>query len=194
MEAFDRLVRTGQTNIRHVRAIATNADADTRQLGCDPRAWEGPWGWSEGCADFLLEDEQPAIRAAATQALGDLGDRATIHSIEQLLDPAVIVGPVPPWGRWGRGCRVRPCDAIQARDNYYRGSSLWVRAHFVAALGQIGSRDVYRPPPGLDDGDPAVQRAAVVAMEQVAGFSYAEGRDSEQQRAAGRRWGQAQLR
>lgn len=200
MEAFDRLVRTGQTNITHVRAIATTADADTRQRWVAIRVLGKVRG--DGPRDVLislLDDEQPAIRAAATQALGDLGDRATIPQlIEQLLDPAVIVraGAAEALGKMGDGDAVSAlADAIQARDNYYRGSSLWVRAHFVAALGQIGSRDaVPTLLRALDDGDPAVQRAAVVAMEQVAGFSYAEGRDAEQQRAAWRRWGQAQLR
>ena len=200
MAAFDRLVGTGQTNITHVRDVATAADADTRQRWVAIRVLGKVRG--DGPRDVLLsllDDEQPAIRAAATQALGDLGDRNTVPQlIEQLKDPAVIVraGAAEALGKLGAGDAVSAlADALMARDNYYRGSSLWVRAHFVASLGQIGSRDaVPTLLRALDDADVGVQLAAVSAMEQVAGFSYAEGRDAEQQRAAWRRWGQAQLR
>lgn len=200
MAAFDRLVRTGQTNITHVRAIATTPDADTRQRWVAIRVLGKVRG--DGPRDVLLSllgDEQPAIRAAATQALGDLGDRGTTPQlIEQLKDPAVIVraGAAEALGKIGDSSAVSPlADALQARDNYYRGSSLWVRAHFVGALGEIGSRDaVPTLLRALDDTDTGVQQAAVTAMERVAGFSYAEGRDAEQQRAAWRRWGQAQIR
>jgi HEAT repeat protein len=200
LAAFDRLVRTGQTNITHVRAIATADDADTRQRWVAIRVLGKVRG--DGPRDVLLsllQDEQPAIRAAATQALGDLGDRSTTPQlIEKLKDPAVIVraGAAESLGKIADASAVSPlADALQARDNYYRGSSLWVRSHFVAALGEIGSRDaVPTLLRALDDTDAGVQQAAVVAMERVAGFSYAEGRDAEQQRAAWRRWGQAQIR
>jgi len=200
MAAFDRLVRTGQTNITHVRQIAVDADADTRQRWVAIRVLGKVRG--DGPRDVLLgllSDEQPAIRAAATQALGDLGARVTTPQlIEQLKDPAVIVraGAAEALGKIRDGSAVSPlADALQARDNYYRGSSLWVRAHFVAALGEIGDRAaVPTLLRALDDGDAGVQVAAVAAMEHVAGFSYSEGRDAEQQREAWRRWGQAQVR
>lgn len=200
MAAFDRLVRTGQTNITHVRQVAVGADADTRQRWVAIRVLGKVRGDAPRTVLLgLLSDEQPAIRAAATQALGDLGDRSTTPQlIAQLKDPAVIVraGAAEALGKIGDGSAVSAlADALQARDNYYRGSSLWVRAHFVAALGEIGDRAaVPTLVRALDDADAGVQRAAVGAMERVAGFSYAEGRDAEQQREAWRRWGQAQIR
>lgn len=200
MAAFDRLVRTGHTNISHVREIAVAPDADTRQRWVAIRVLGKVRG--DGPRDVLLgllADEQPAIRAAATQALGDLGARTTTPQvIEQLKDPAVIVraGAAEALGKIRDGSAVSPlADALHARDNYYRGSSLWVRSHFVVALGEIGDRSaVPTLLRALDDGDAGVQVAAVGAMERVAGFSYAEGRDAEQQREAWRRWGQAQVR
>ncbi|MEC7947568.1 MAG: HEAT repeat domain-containing protein [Myxococcota bacterium] len=200
LEAFDRLVRTGQTDISHVRTVAVTVDADTRQRWVAIRVLGKVRG--DGPRDVLLgllDDEQPAIRAAATQALGDLGDRnTTTQLIEQLKDPAVIVraGAAEALGKLGDRTAVSPlADALQARDNYYRGSSLWVRSHFVLALGEIGDRKaVPTLLRALDDGDAGVQVAAVAAMERVAGFSYAEGRDADQQREAWRRWGQAQVR
>lgn len=200
MDAFDRLVRTGQTDLAHLRDVAVSSDADTRQRWVAIRVLGKVRG--DAPRDLLvglLGDEQPAIRAAATQALGDLGDVGTVPQIMQMLaDPAVIVraGAAEALGKMGDSRAVSPlADALHARDNYYRGSSLWVRSHFVAALGEIGSRDaVPTLLRALDDADTLVQVASVKAFEQVAGFTFTEGRDAEQQRSAWRRWAQAQLR
>jgi HEAT repeat protein len=200
MAAFDRLVRDGTNNLAHIRGVALAGDADTRQRWVAIRALgmvrgDGP----REALLVLLDDEQPAIRAAAVQALGDLGDRETAVVIaSKLQDPAVIVraGAAEALGKIrDQGSVQALSDAVMARDNYYRGSSLWVRRHFVTSLGEIGSREaVPTLLRTLDDGDEGVRQASVKALESVAGFSYADGRDLEQQREAWRRWAQAQLR
>lgn len=200
MLAFDRIVQSGNTSIDHVRGVALDGEGDSRQRWVSIRVL----GMVRGDAPKavlieLLADEQPAIRAAAVQALGDLGDGRTAESVAALLkDPAVIVraGAAEALGKLASPSSVKPlADALSARDNYYRGSSLWVRSHYVDSLGRIGSKEsVPALLRCLDDRDESVRLASVKALENVAGFSYADGRDPDQQREAWRRWAQSQLR
>jgi HEAT repeat protein len=80
-------------------------------------------------------------------------------------------------------------EALEDPSNTYRGQSLWVRRHYVEALGQIGSKNalggLIR---ALRDEDPAVRSAALEAVERIAGRSYAEGRSRPEQVEAWERW------
>jgi hypothetical protein len=198
--AFDRIVQSGNTSIEHVRGVALDGEGDSRQRWVSIRVLGKVRGDAPKAVLIeLLADEQPAIRAAAVQALGDLGDGRTAEPVAALLkDPAVIVraGAAEALGKLASPSSVQPlADAVSARDNYYRGSSLWVRKHYVVALGEIGSKEAV---PALlrclDDRDEGVRVASVKALESVAGFSYSDGRDPDQQREAWRRWAQSQLR
>ncbi len=200
MAAFDRLVALGATDMGHVLAVAGSADADARQRWVAVRAL-GRIGGARAREALvgLLADDMPAMRAAAAQALGDLGDRTVTGRLTPLLDdPAILVraSAAEALGKLRDPSAVPALDrALASRDNYYRGSSLWVRRHFVAALGAIGDEAAV---PALlrclDDADEAVSAEAVRAFEKVAGFSYADGRDLDEQKAAWRRWAAARLR
>lgn len=115
-----------------------------------------------GYAAARLADPALLVRAAAAEALGKLKDPSTLPDIER---------------------------ALQDPTNHYRGASLWFRRHLVEAAGNIGT-DAAVPllARALDDADPEVSGAAVKALEKVAGFSYAEGRTADQERAAWKRW------
>lgn len=198
MAAFERLVTNGATDLSDVSRVATTEDADTRQRWVAIRVLGKLRGDRPRTLLLgLLDDPQPAIRTAAAQALGDLGDGTVARALSaRLQDPAIIVraAAAEALGKLRAESAVDPLSAaLSARDNYYRGSSLWVRRHYVHSLGEIGSREAI---PALqrclDDTDTEVVREAVRAFEAIAGFSYAEGRDFGQQREAWRRWAGAQ--
>ena len=115
-----------------------------------------------GYAAARLTDPALLVRAAATEALGKLGDPSTLGDLER---------------------------ALQDPTNSYRGSSLWFRRHLVESMAAIGT-DAAAPylARALDDADPEVVTAAVAGLEKAAGFSYKEGRTADQERTAWKRW------
>lgn len=200
MEAFDRLVAAGATDIGVVSRVALNDEGDTRRRWVAIRALGKVQG--DQARELLLqlsENPEPAIRAAAVQAMGDLGDQRNSEVlIARLQDPAVIVraGSAEALCKVGDRTAIAPLDrALRSSANFYRGASLWVRRHYVAALGCIGGREtipvLLR---ALDDDDQSVQSSAVLAFREVAGFSYEEGRTPDEELAAWKRWAADQLR
>jgi HEAT repeat protein len=198
--AFARLVQAGATELSGVMAVAKDADADARVRWVAVRALGEIGG--DACKQALvgmLADPMPAMRAAAAGGLGDLGARDTVAQLGPLLaDPAVIVraAAAEALGKIGSKDAVPALvSALESRDNYHRGSSLWVRRHYVLALGLIGDKSaVGALLRGLDDADPGVVEASVYALEQVAGFHMKDGRDAREEKEAWRRWASAQLR
>jgi len=199
-EAFERLVAAGGTDIGVVSRVAVDDEGDTRKRWVAIRALGQIRGdRAKELLVQLTENAEPAIRTAAVQAIGDIGDnRMSPTLIEKLSDPAVIVraGAAEALCKVGDQSAVTSLDkALRSRTNFYRGSSLWVRKHYVAALGCIGGREsipvLLR---AIQDADPSVQSSAVLAFREVAGFSYAEGRSPEEEIAAWKRWGADQLR
>ncbi len=197
MAAFDRLVQRGTTDITLVQQVAADPDGDARERWVAVRVLGQVGGpAARSVLLSLLSDKMPAMRAAAVQALGDLGDITTTQQVIPLLDdPAVIVraGAAEALGKLRSAGAVDPlATALMSGRSYYRGSSLWVRRHYVEALGAIGdAAAVAVLARCLDDSDETVQVAAVGALGQVAGFDFADGRDFDEQRAAWRRWAQA---
>ena len=200
MEAFERLVAAGATDIGVVSRVALEDSGDTRKRWVAIRALGKVQG--DQARELLLqlsENPEPAIRAAAVQAMGDLGEaRSNDVLMARLEDPAVIVraGAAEALCKVGDRAAIGPLDrALRSRASFYRGASLWVRRHYVAALGCIGGREtipvLLR---ALDDDDASVQSSAVLAFREVAGFSYKEGRSPEEELAAWKRWAADQLR
>ncbi len=200
MAAFERLVQGGTTDLSVLGALASDTKADSRQRWVAVRALGRVQGdRAEQILVGLIADPEPAMRAAAVQALGDLGQRRHAPRATALLDdPAIIVraSAAAALCQIGDEAAVAALsEALFARDSYYRGSSLWVRRHYVEAIGCIGRRGaVPALLRALDDNDPAVSEASLAALAKVAGFDYAEGRSPQEAKDAWRRWAQSQIK
>ncbi len=198
MEAFERLVRTGTTDISLVSQVcAESEDTRERWVACRVLGQVGG-ARARDILVALLSDGEPAMRTAAAQALGDAGDPSVAPQLLPLLqDPAVIVrsGAAEALGKLKAESAVEALSsALFASDSYHRGQSMWVRRHYVDALGSIGHNSaVPALLKAMDDADEQVAAATVPAFEGVAGFSYGEGRSTVEERQAWRRWAQSQV-
>jgi HEAT repeat protein len=190
--AFDELVRTGYG--AELITLAEDSETDARQRWVIIRAIgkiDSPPG--REALVRLLRDDISGIRAAAAMALGDSEDHSHAEAIAGLLeDPAVIVRASAADALAQLGASEAVPYLIRALDdpsNFYRGDSLWVRRHYVVALGACNDRAAL---PALmrclDDADPHMVDAALVALEQVSGVSWADGRDRREQIEAWKRW------
>lgn len=194
--AFERAIL--EASPAEVIALAKDDHADARQrwvairlLG---RINSPP---SAEALQQLLADDMPAIRAAAAAGLGDTHRAEVVLKIAgRLEDPAVIVrgAAADALGVLGDPKAVPYlARALSDPTNSYRGSSLWVRRHYVDALSAIGTRSALDAiAAALGDTDPEVSASAIAAMEKAAGFSYAQGRSHEEQVKAWQRWWQNQ--
>jgi HEAT repeat protein len=194
MAAFQRVVSNYPSYQADLWELAKAEEGDSRQRWIAIRViGQVP---SDESLDMLLQlcdDPQPAIRTAAVTALGDLGSPTAAAKIATMLtDNATLV-------------RMHAADALgQIKDpstvgdltralddpsNYYRGTSLWVRRHYVVAMGDIGSQAAM---PALikclDDVDPDIVDAALVSLKQIVGYDFSEGRSREEHIEAWRRW------
>jgi len=203
MASFYRLVERGNTDIDLVVEVSGDDTADSRKRWVAVRVL-GQVGGDRSRNQLLklLNNDMPAMRAAAAQGLGDFGHAAGAEVSEaieaKLLDPAIIVraGAAEALGKLGKATSVGPLSqALSAEDSYYRGASLWVRSHYVISLGLIGDRSAI---PALirclDDEDEKVAAAAIGAFEAIAGFQFSDGRTESEEVQAWRRWGTAQVR
>ncbi len=194
MEAFNRLVLDFPAKAPELRAIAFNDDHDAHQRWIVVRVM-GQTHSSKVSEDLikLTKDPMPAMRAAAARALGDLGAKDASDVLGGLLkDDAMIVrqAAADSLGLVRSQDSARYLEAaLQDSSNYYKGSSLWVRKHYVAALGDIGSATSI---PALiacfDDKDADVVDASLVALQKIVGFDFAEGRSQSEHIEAWRRW------
>jgi len=190
--AFDELVRTGYGD--ELIALAEDPNHDARQRWVIIRAIgkiHSPPGVQS--LERLLADDISGIRAAAAMALGDTGDDAHAPKIAALLeDPAIIVRATAADAlALLKSPAAVPYLALALDDpsNFYRGESLWVRRHFVVALGT--SQDKSALPSlirCLDDVDGTIVDAALPALEQVSGVAWADGRNHDEQIQAWKRW------
>jgi HEAT repeat protein len=200
MAAFERLVAHGANDTASIRDAALSAETPARQRWVAVRALGRIRGTDARAAIVtLMADDMPAMRAAAVSAAGDLNDKTLVPKVAELLgDPAIMVRSAAAEALG----KLRDPRAIAALDkalgdpsNHYRGTSLWVRKHYVDALGAIGDKKAL---PTLlrclDDHDDTVVVATTDALEKVAGFSMADGRNAEQEREAWRRWVTTELR
>lgn len=198
--AFIELVELGATEFSLVLKTAQSDDAGARERWVAIRVL-GKLRSPEADAVLvrLLRDSKADVRTAAASALGDTGNtRYVIVLSDRLEDDAIIVraSAAEALGKLGSKDAVPALDrALLAPSNHYRGSSLWVRRHYVKALKDLAHKDSY---PTLlrclDDEDPKVVEASLAALEATAGFSMSEGRDRSQELEAWRRWIANQLR
>ena len=194
MEAFNALVMDYDRIRPELEVVVHNDDHDARERWIAARVM-GQTHSPEAKAALLrlCDDPMPAMRAAAASALGDLGYKDTADRIGQMLDDdAVIVraAAADALGLLKAESSARYLEAaLKDRTNYYRGESLFVRRHYVEALGEIGA---WSSVPALiacfDDRDEAVQDASLVALRKIVGYDFAEGRDRDEHMEAWRRW------
>lgn len=193
MEAFQRLVELGSTDMSHVSTVSNDEEADARERWVAIRALGQIQG--DRARTQLIDlsaNPMPAIRSAAVAAMGDFAHEAFVpYLIERIQDAAVIVraSASQALAQCGDDRAVEALsDALLDKKNTFRGRSIWVRKYFVEALGDIGSTKAY---PALlraiDDPDEEVAAAVLPALEKIVGFSYSEGRSSVQEKEAWRR-------
>ena len=102
------------------------------------------------------------VRGSAADALGVLKDIRSIDDLE---------------------------TALNSSDNYYRGQSVWVRVRFVLALGKIGHKMALPAlEKALTDADPKVVDASLIALKDVVGYDFSEGRNRDEHIRAWQRW------
>ena len=200
MEAFERLVALGSTDMDLVTTVSQDDDADARLRWVAVRALGQIKGdRARNVLIGLVSDPMPAIRAASASAMGDYGHADFVpYQIRLIQDPAVIVRASAAKALSMSGDK-RAVDvlteALQDKKNTFRGRSIWVRKYFVEALGGIGSANAY---PALlrsmDDPDAEVVAAVIPALEKIAGFSYKEGRTDQQEKEAWKRFITNELR
>ena len=142
---------------------------------------------------FVFSNTKVDTRTAAASALGDTGNQRFVTVLsDRLEDDAIIVraAAAEALGKLGSVKGIPALDkALVSDSNHYRGSSLWVRRHYVAALKAIAHKDSYGTLLRcLDDVDPSVLAEAISALEATAGFTMSEGRTETQEIEAWRRW------
>ena len=193
-QAFGRLVQNGGSEISYLLEVGADTTADTRLRWVAIRALGQIKGvQAERVLLQLLSDPQPAIRSATLGALGDFASTEHVAKITKgLEDEAVIVraSAAEALGKLKDPTAIVALDkAINSKDNYYRGTSLWVRVNYVQALSNIGSTKAYPTlQKTLYDTDDKVSVATVAALETISGVSFAEGRTVEQEKEAWARW------
>jgi hypothetical protein len=192
MQAFEALLKVAR--IPSLSAVAQNPDANVRERWVAIRALGRIGGAPvRDSLATLLNASVPALRAAAAGAIADAQLRGMAPRVAELLnDPAIIVRSAASdaLGIMQDDAVVgHLLEALEDPSNTYRGQSLWVRRHYVQALGQIGSKNalggLIR---ALRDEDPTVRDAALEAVERIVGRSYAEGRSRTEQNEAWERW------
>ncbi len=191
-EAFARLAQPGSTDA--LTKIAEDREIPGPQRWVAVRAL-GPIGDDASRVALLrfLAANDAQTRMAALGAIGDRGDRSLSgYAAARLSDPALLVraAAAEALGKLKDPATVADLErALQDPTNHYRGASLWFRRHLVEAVAAIGT-DTAVPvlARAIDDADPEVAGAALRGLEKIAGFSYAEGRTPEQEKAAWKRW------
>jgi hypothetical protein len=191
-QAFDRLAQPGGADA--LVAFVGDKDSPPPQRWVAVRAL-GPMGDDPSRVALLrfLAATDAQTRMAALGAIGDRGDTSLSgYAAARLEDPALLVraAAAEALGKLKDPGTLGDLDrALSDPTNHYRGTSLWFRTHLVQAIATIGT-DAAVPLLArvIDDADADVARAAIVGLEKIAGFSYAEGRTADQERAAWKRW------
>lgn len=189
--AFDRLV-SGQ-DVTGLVELGKNTDRTVserwvaiRALGLIPTIEA-----RQALVDFLDHGDVWA-RIAAAGAAGERGDRSMAGKVAvRLSDPAILVRAAAAEALTKLKDPSTLGDlerALKDPSSWYRGTSLWIRRKYVEAMASVGVEGGPYLARALEDKDPVVSAAALRGLEQVAGFSYKEGRTAEEEKEAWRRW------
>lgn len=198
-EAFSRLVVQGSKDSSLLKSIANNQkeELQTRWIAIRVLGRVGGRMMIDELSPLLI-DPKPDIRIAACSALGDIRSWVATKSLRERLQDDVLtvrVAAAQALGKLADPSAVEDLsEALYAESHFYRGKGLWVRVHFVEAMGKLRDKRAYPTLlKALDDEDPKVQRSAVWALEQTAGLSLGEGRNSQEEKEAWKRWLALQL-
>jgi len=194
MAIFEKLTNEATANQKSILTVAKDSKAASNTRWVAIRVL-GKAKLSESTKELeaLCSDPDSVIRVAAITALSDMNSVSSTEVIaSKLKDPALIVrGSAADALAILKDIRTIDdlADALESKDNYYRGQSVWVRVRFVLALGEIGSKIAF---PALEkalvDEDPKVVTAALVALRNIVGFDFSEGRSREEHIQAWIRW------
>lgn len=178
-EDFERMVSIADAAVPRLTVVLRdqNARFDHRWVSARALGKIGGKDATRALRTALAEDKFSMIRLAAITGLMDLGDTGSFDAfVKALNDDAMVVrsAAADALGVLGDAKAVDPLvKALDREDNFYRGRSLWVRRHIVAALGRIESRaSVSRLIKALDDVDPTVNREAIASLEKVTKVSF----------------------
>jgi len=194
MAAFERVVANYDALSTDVVALAQEEDGDSRHRWIAIRVLgQIPADETMDVLMALTGDPQPAMRVAAVQSLSTGGSmNASAKIATMLTDDAMLVRAAAADALGTMRDSSTVGDLARALDdptNYYRGNSLWVRRHYVYALGNIGNSAAV---PALikcfDDQDPEIVTASLESMKAIVGYDFSEGRSQEEHIEAWRRW------
>lgn len=194
MSAFDRLVLLGATDVRVIREYCLGEDKELRSRWVAIRVMGKVGGApAREVLPLLSVSEQPVIRAAAVSAIGDMGNTEYLDTvIVRLKDEAILVraAAAESLGKLKDNRALEPLENVfNAPDSRYQGASLWIRRHYIMAMGEIGDASVYPTLlMALNDDDPTVVLATVEALEKISNFSFSDGRTPLEEQEAWRRW------
>lgn len=176
---FERMVSIADSAVPRLTVVLRdqNARFDHRWVSARALGKIGGNDATKTLRGALADDKFSMIRLAAITGLIDLGDTGSYDAfVKALGDDAMVVrsAAADALGALGDAKAVDPLvKALDREDNFYRGRSLWVRRHIVAALGRIESRSsVHRLIKALDDADPTVNREAIASLEKVTKVSF----------------------
>ena len=169
---FDHLVALDDAAVPRLSLVLHDGNARFDQRWVAARALGKIGGTTavKSLRSALSDDKFSMVRLAAIEGLKDLNDPGAYDLlVKGLTDDALVVrsAAADALGALGDARAVDPLTAaLDREDNFYKGHSLWVRRHIVAALGQLQSRAAVKTLiHALDDHDPMVTREAISSLE-----------------------------
>lgn len=179
-------------------AKSTETPADRRWVAVRALGKSPASGARETLLELLAAPEAP-VRIAACASLAERPDPIVVGRVAgRLTDPALLVraAAADALARMKSPNTLADLSrALADPSNRHRGTSLWVRHHFVDAIVAIGSDEALPYlAKALDDDDARVSGTALGGLRQISGLDFSTGRTPEEELAAWRRWASARTR
>ncbi len=177
--AFDELVKVDEPAVPRLGFVLHEQAGNYNARWVAARALGrigGPKATKE-LRDTLAKDKFSMIRVAALSGLKDIRDEGSFDAyVKALGDDAMVVRSAAADALAGladpKGIPAL-VKALDREDNFYKGRSLWVRRHIIAALGATESRTTVPVfIKALDDMDPNVHREAIAQLERVTKVTF----------------------